>query len=32
AYYFYERLTACGYHVHRSTVYETPNNCASYEE
>ncbi|MCM0662266.1 6-pyruvoyl trahydropterin synthase family protein [Coprococcus sp. B2-R-112] len=32
AYYFYERLTACGYHVHRSTVYEAPNNCASYEE
>lgn len=29
--YFYERMTACGYRVYRSTVYETPQNCASYE-
>ena len=32
AHYFYEKLTSCGYQVHRATVYETPNNCASYEE
>lgn len=29
--YFYERMTSCGYRVYRSTVYETPQNCASYE-
>ena len=28
--YFYERMTDRGYHVYRSTVYETPTNCASY--
>lgn len=31
AVYFYDRLTACGYEVHRATVYETPQNCAIYE-
>ncbi len=29
--YFYERMTECGYRVHRATVYETPQNCATYE-
>lgn len=28
--YFYERMTGRGYQVYRSTVYETPTNCASY--
>ena len=28
--YFYQRMTACGYTVAEATVYETPNNCASY--
>lgn len=30
--YFYDRLTAKGYNVKQATVYETPNNCASYTE
>ena len=30
--YFYELLTKDGYPVKRCTVYETPRNCASYEE
>ena len=28
--YFYNRITEKGYRVLESTVYETPNNCASY--
>ena len=28
--YFFERASALGYHVAEATVYETPNNCASY--
>lgn len=28
--YFYDCLTELGYPVSRMTVYETPNNCASY--
>ena len=28
--YFYQRMTACSYTVAEATVYETPNNCASY--
>ena len=28
--YFYEQLTRRGYQVFRSTVYETPENCATY--
>ena len=28
--YFYQRMTDCGYTVAEATVYETPNNCASY--
>ena len=28
--YFYDRMTEKGYPVLESTVYETPNNCASY--
>ncbi len=28
--YFYQRMTECGYTVAEATVYETPNNCASY--
>jgi 6-pyruvoyltetrahydropterin/6-carboxytetrahydropterin synthase len=28
--YFYDRMTARGYQVVRSTVYETPKNCATY--
>ena len=32
AYYFYKKLIDLGYGVHRVTVYETPNNCAVYEE
>ena len=31
-YYFYKKLIDLGYGVHRVTVYETPNNCAVYEE
>lgn len=30
--YFYTKMTGMGYRVKRATVYETPNNCASYEE
>lgn len=30
--YFHQQLTALGYPVHRVEVYETPNNCAAYEE
>ena len=32
AYYFYKKLTDLGYGVHYVEVYETPNNCAVYEE
>lgn len=28
--YFYDQLTALGYHVREVRVYETPTNCASY--
>lgn len=28
--FFYEKMQEKGYHVIRTTVYETPNNCASY--
>ena len=28
--YFYDRLAGMGYNVKAVTVYETPNNCASY--
>lgn len=30
--YLYDRMTGLGYYVVKSTVYETPNNCASYSE
>ena len=30
--YFYRRLTVSGYNVSSVTVYETPENCAVYEE
>lgn len=30
--YFYSKMAGKGYKVKRATVYETPNNCASYEE
>lgn len=30
AQYFYTRMQALGYQVAEVTVYETPNNCASY--
>ncbi len=30
--YFYKEIKAKGYDVHRVEVYETPNNCAAYEE
>ena len=30
--YFYKKLEAEGLKVHRVEVYETPNNCAAYEE
>lgn len=29
--YFYDKMKAFGYHVLETTVYETPNNCASYK-
>lgn len=29
--YFYDRVTDKGYTVVSATVYETPNNCATYE-
>jgi 6-pyruvoyltetrahydropterin/6-carboxytetrahydropterin synthase len=28
--YFYDRMTAKGYDVGKATVYETPDNCASF--
>lgn len=30
--YFYDQMTKRGYQVKSATVYETPNNCATYEE
>ncbi len=27
---FYQKMSEAGYNVHQVTVYETPNNCASY--
>ncbi len=30
--YFFEKLKGKGFDVHRTEVYETPNNCAAYEE
>lgn len=30
--YFFEKLKEKGFPVHRVDVYETPNNCAGYEE
>lgn len=30
--YFYTKMEQKGYRVKKATVYETPNNCASYEE
>lgn len=30
--YFYDKLTDRGYQVKSAAVYETPTNCASYEE
>jgi 6-pyruvoyltetrahydropterin/6-carboxytetrahydropterin synthase len=30
--YFYDRLASKGYQVKSATIYETPDNCASYEE
>ncbi|WP_077610324.1 6-pyruvoyl trahydropterin synthase family protein [Clostridium sp. Marseille-P2415] len=30
--YFYDRMTRRGYGVKSAAVYETPSNCASYEE
>lgn len=30
--YFYDKMTEKGYSVSRITVYETPNNCASYSK
>ena len=30
--YFYEKFTGYGFNVAEVTVYETPNNCASYME
>ncbi len=30
--YFYDKMTLKGYQVKSAAVYETPNNCASYEE
>ncbi len=30
--YFFDRFKDRGYRVRRATVYETPTNCASYEE
>ena len=29
---FFDKLTDCGFRVKRVTVYETPTNCAVYEE
>lgn len=30
--YFYDRFKVMGYNVRQATVYETPNNCASFHE
>ena len=30
--YFYEKMSSKGYMVHQITVYETPNNCATYKK
>ena len=30
--YFYDKFTGYGFNVAEVTVYETPNNCASYSE
>jgi hypothetical protein len=30
--YFYKKLEEEGLDVHRVEVYETPNNCAAYQE
>ncbi|PXV87773.1 preQ(0) biosynthesis protein QueD [Lachnotalea glycerini] len=30
--YFYNKMVKKGYQMKRATIYETPNNCASYEE
>ncbi|NLZ47652.1 MAG: 6-carboxytetrahydropterin synthase QueD [Clostridiales bacterium] len=30
--YFFDRMKLKGYEVKSATVYETPNNCASYEK
>ncbi len=30
--YFYDKFKSLGYRVKKSTVYETPNNCAEYFE
>lgn len=30
--YFYDRMVKKGYQAKSAAVYETPNNCASYEE
>lgn len=30
--YFYDKMAGRGYQVKSAAVYETPNNCASYEE
>jgi 6-pyruvoyltetrahydropterin/6-carboxytetrahydropterin synthase len=30
--YFYEEIAEAGFPVHRVEVYETPTNCAAYEE
>lgn len=32
SYYFFQQLKGMGYTVHRVEVYETPKNCAIYEE
>lgn len=30
--YFFDKLKEYGYNMHRVEVYETPSNCAAYEE
>ena len=30
--YFYDKITEKGYQVKKVSVYETPNNCATYSE
>lgn len=32
SHYFFEQIKQKGFPVHEVTVYETPNNCASYRE